>query len=570
MTLPQSTPAADTRTGPSRRPRAQAAQARDHFRDPGHTTSQRQYAREHGLPRSTLGHWLRQDPPDGLDPDLAAFLGSVAGERFLRRLVLALLLVFHHENACGLRPVGHFLRLTQLDRVVASSYGALYGLAAHLQADLPTFGDQERDRLAPGMAPRDIAVCGDEHFHATQPCLVAIEPVSDFILVEVYRPQRDADTWTQVLHAGLRGLPVRVVLLCSDRAKGLLACARDGLQVAHSPDLLHAQRDLLRPLLLPLARQTAQADKDRQQAQALAQYWRDQQAQDAARPSRPGRRLDYAGRIRGNECREQRARQQVERGQARQQQVVEAVRGLADDAHPFDPQSGQRLQAEAVRERLEGRLLQVQQVAEQAQLGEAAAAGLNKGRAWVTALVGVVAWFWGLVERRVQALNLPEEAEQAVYGQLLPGLYWQQQARRGRDAEQRRQRRALAEGLLRAAWAEGGALAALPQEQRHELTQQARQVVGLFARSSSCVEGRNGRLSLQHHGHGPLSAARLQAQTVIHNYFTERPDGTTAAQRFFGQKPRDLFRWLLERLPDLPQPAARRPRPGLQTVAEGA
>ena len=143
MTPPQSTPATDTRTGPSRRPRAQAAQAREHFRDPGHASSQRQYAQEHGLPRSTLGHWLRQDPPDGLDPELAVFLGSVSGERFLRRLVLALLLVFHHENACGLRPLGHFLRLTQLDGVVASSYGALYSLATRLQADLQTFGKKQ-------------------------------------------------------------------------------------------------------------------------------------------------------------------------------------------------------------------------------------------------------------------------------------------------------------------------------------------------------------------------------------------------------------------------------------------
>jgi hypothetical protein len=38
----------------------------------------------------------------------------------------------------------------------------------------------------------------------------------------------------------------------------------------------------------------------------------------------------------------------------------------------------------------------------------------------------VVAWFWGLVQRRVQTPDLPEEAEQAVYGQLLPGLYLRQ------------------------------------------------------------------------------------------------------------------------------------------------
>jgi hypothetical protein len=37
------------------------------------------------------------------------------------------------------------------------------------------------------------------------------------------------------------------------------------------------------------------------------------------------------------------------------------------------------------------------------------------------------------------------------------------------------------------------------------------EVVGLFARSSSCVEGRNGRLALFHHGQTRLSAGRLNA-----------------------------------------------------------
>jgi hypothetical protein len=50
----------------------------------------------------------------------------------------------------------------------------------------------------------------------------------------------------------------------------------------------------------------------------------------------------------------------------------------------------------------------------------------------------------------------------------------------------------------------------------------------------------------------------LQALTVLHNYLVKRPDGTTAAQRFFGQEHKDVFCWLLERLADLPRPAAKR------------
>jgi len=34
--------------------------------------------------------------------------------------------------------------------------------------------------------------------------------------------------------------------------------------------------------------------------------------------------------------------------------------------------------------------------------------------------------------------------------------------------------------------------------------------------------------------------------TAIHNFFLTRPDGTTAAERFFGQKPRSMFAAILE------------------------
>ncbi|MGK5095140.1 DUF6399 domain-containing protein, partial [Deltaproteobacteria bacterium TL4] len=46
--------------------------------------------------------------------------------------------------------------------------------------------------------------------------------------------------------------------------------------------------------------------------------------------------------------------------------------------------------------------------------------------------------------------------------------------------------------------------------------------------------------------------------TCLHNYFIKRPDGTTAAQRFFLQEPQDLFQWLLRRRPPLSKPAASR------------
>jgi hypothetical protein len=117
----------------------------------------------------------------------------------------------------------------------------------------------------------------------------------------------------------------------------------------------------------------------------------------------------------------------------------------------------------------------------------------------------------------------------------------------------------LAKRLLAAAWSAAGALGQLAEAQRQEVARVAAAAVALFVRASSCVEGRNGRLALHHHGQGPLREGRLRALTAVHNFVVERADGTTAAERFFGSKPRPLFEWLPERMPELPRPAQRRP-----------
>jgi hypothetical protein len=139
MTLSHCTDSTTPRTDPCHWEQLVAAAAVDHFHDPDHATSQRQYAQQHDIPRSTLGHWLRQPDPEGVDPDTAAFFRSSSGVALLRRLVLALFTVFLFRGACGLRLLSLFLRLTQLDRFVASSTGALHELSRTIAADLSLF-----------------------------------------------------------------------------------------------------------------------------------------------------------------------------------------------------------------------------------------------------------------------------------------------------------------------------------------------------------------------------------------------------------------------------------------------
>jgi hypothetical protein len=99
----------------------------------------------------------------------------------------------------------------------------------------------------------------------------------------------------------------------------------------------------------------------------------------------------------------------------------------------------------------------------------------------------------------------------------------------------------------------------LSPETQRELQKQASELAEIFQRSSSNVEGRNGYLSLRNHQLRGFDLPRKRTcLTTIHNFFLTRPDGTTAAERFFGQKPRSLFAAILNSV-ELP-PAPRSPQ----------
>jgi len=202
----------------------------------------------------------------------------------------------------------------------------------------------------------------------------------------------------------------------------------------------------------------------------------------------------------------------------RKDEAVEQVRGVGDDYHPFDRKTGKPVTAEEVGKRLTEHVDRLAEVVQEAGLGEKAQQAVTKSRTWVATLMGCVAWFWCWATARVQELELNEEQERIVKEKLLAGEYWAPAAERARTAEERKRLRTMAAKLRKEAWRKGGALSSLSEESRKEVAKVSRETAGMFQRSSSCVEGRNGRLSLQHHGHSRVSERRLKALTVDSNH----------------------------------------------------
>lgn len=528
-------------------------------------TSHRQLVEYLDIPRSTLQYWQQRKERIDAAPEVVAFFESPAGVAFLHRLVLGAHFVMTLLGPCGVRLVCQFLVLTGLDRFVASSYGPQQRVSVSMEQATVAFGQAEDQRLSEGMLPKKMAVCEDEAFHP-EPCLVAIEPVSNFILLEQYSADRTAATWTAAMQEAIGDRPLELIQATSDEARGLCHHIQEDLGAHHSPDLFHVQHEIVRGMGAPLGAKKRQAEKGVEKA--AQQLGRQQEAQQAyhQEPRRPGRPPDFDRRIHTAQAHEEEARQALETIQTQQEQTRETLTGISQAYHPYDLESGAARSPEEVSSSLAHHFSTLEQIAHQANLSERCVQKIHKAKRVVTQMVATIAFFFLTLRTKVEALGLPPQVEKAVYEQLIPGIYLSLVARKAPEAEQRHRLKKKAEQLLAPLRTRDGPFQDIEEPERKRIEQVAEECAHLFQRSSSCVEGRNGQLALRHHSLHRLSHRKLAALTTVHNYAVKRPDGTTPAERFYGAKPRDLFEWILERV-DLPgRPAKKRP----QTTAVGS
>jgi hypothetical protein len=461
-------------------------------------------------------------------------------------------LVFAQQHGCSLRSLQAFLRACGLAPYLAASYGSQQHFASRLEQAVRDYEQQQRHDLAQDMPDKQVSVCSDETFHP-QCCLVGIEPASGFLLVEQYASARDQHAWDEALKGGLAGLSVTVVQVVSDEARGLLAHAEKGLGVPHAPDLFHVSRDFACALGPTLARQHKEEQGRLARVQGRTAELRLQRQQAEEGPRRPGRRPDYEGKVAEAEWAEGVVAGDVEVAHQRQVRLREALRDLGAAYHPFDLDTGAARTAREVGAGLAAGVGRLEGLADEAGVGESARERLAKGKRVLPGMAAAVAFFWLRVEKVQAGLAEPLRG---LWPRLLAGEYLKRVAGQQKGAARRRAVRGLGERLLAGLAAPAGVSAAVWSE----ACRRAAECAGWFVRGSSCVEGRNGVLSLRHHQLHRLGPGKLKVLTALHNYWVCRPDGTTAAGRFFGKEPEDLLEWLVRRLEAPARPAKSRPK----------
>ena len=402
------------------------------------TGSQRAASKMTKISRSTAQGRIARRNERTLPLATQEFLDTVEGMMFLHRIILAVEFIISQIAGAGIRVIQLFLEHTQLDQWVASSYGSVNKRVDIMEKNLIQFGQEQESLLRTNMREKSITGCLDETFPSGI-CLVAIEPISNFVLLEKQVDDRTSMTWKTELDNRLKDLPVKFHQITADKASALVKLAEQELSAHYSPDLFHIQQDLSKATSAPLARKVAACENALKAAEQELNQIAQEQEDYASQPVKPvGRPVDYAGRIHEANVKLATVQLDLEEAEARRKQVRESIKSLGD-------------------------------------------------------------------------INL--------------------QIPKARDAAHKRELKASLSKLqseinINATWL------LMDKRDKCRYEEKALECAHTFQRSTSNVEGRNGCLSLHHHSFRQMNERKLQAATVVHNYFIKRPGQTTAAERF--------------------------------------
>ena len=531
------------------------SEARDH--------SQRDVAKKYEISRTTLQHWIdRKNKLKGqMDPNVVEFFESPSGQAWLHNMILATFMIFHQNGNSGIPDLHEFFKMVVIDKFVGTSISALQKVGKTLNKQILAFDKEETERLAENMPHKTIPGALDENFIMDEMTLILMDPVAGFILAEQIEQKRDAETWHKVTQLALKGLNVTIQQLVGDEASGLTKLATGILKVIKGPDLFHIQQEITKGLTSHLARtlqqvKSKQEDLQKEKLEMLVRFGDHlNQVEEVQELSKRG--VNAGKRIFEIEKEEKANQKAIEVAENRYKTAQEARRSITHDYHPFSLDTGERQTPEAVKVKLEKSYITLETIAKEADCTDKQKQKLEKSRGALESMIAVLIFFFSFLSLTIKSMGL-DESSGKLFERLVSIEYLRLCLKKAKKKKQkdnikatlRRLEEGLANNLL---WGQ------IAEAVQTEWWRKALECAQVFQRSSSCVEGRNGQLSLKFHAFRRLNEQTLRVLTVLHNYFIRRADGTTAAERFFEQRPRDLFEWLLDKV-ELPRPRSKHRR----------
>ena len=515
--------------------------------------SLRKIAQATGLSKSSVARSVRAQDKRDKHPE-SHLWETEAGQAWLRILVIAMIYIFGLKGNQGAERMSEFLKCIRVDTHVGVSPSALRNMIHQIEELLVEFQKkQEAEQRSKGDPQREIVASGDETWFNGTLLLVLVELTSGYLIMEEEAEDRSYETWNSRAQTRLKELGLSVVHFVSDRGKSLVKLATAGFGCLAGADIFHAQYDVSKWLGRSLHGKLGRASKQLNEAKAKLLKLEEKGA--------------VPDKIATQKQRVKEKREKFDIIEVGKQAYSKVQRSISAAVHAFAIEDNQPQSSEQVENRLEEQAQCFERIALEHSVKDNQDA-LGKFRRQIEDVASIVDAWW-LWTKKSLASDIEAGLRTWLLYVLLPVIYWYHQLQKTQNPEMK----ALYETAYQeaqAAYASHPLTQTISKQDLDRWHSWAEWASGNFHRASSAVEGRNGSLSQSYHNGRGLTNRRLQALTVVHNYDTRRNDGSTPAERLYGEQFPNLFDWLLNQMGALPLPRKSRPHIVHDPLAAGA
>jgi len=448
------------------------------------------------------------------------FFETERGHEFLRRLFLTVLLVFGIKMGVGAETMSLFFSMMLLTAYIPSSPSTLGKEENKLRELVSSYGDEMMKKVLGSCQDKPLHLGADETFFDDKVFLLLMELQSGFIFTEQLHKDRQRKTWISATQPCLSKL-TNVLSLAMDKGQSLLALGKTMTSAIVTMDLFHFLQDITRAFGAQFSAKHRSLDK---------QAKRIEQADDTNKIEQQRNVLMHG-----------------------EKQYKNSLFRLSVMCHPFmsvvKPQS-----SEVLKGRMCHVIKKLRNIMKTCGLNDKRHL-INRAENRLEMLTRLNDGWHQWVLSAVQTKTTDTQVQQWATQYLLPWCYWQWQLQKSkRNPEQKTYYQKNVDLAYQH-------LLSSPLTERHlnnDWQSWAFAMAKKYQRTTSTVEGRNAQLSYHYFSSKGIREHHIKPLTVIHNFWLQRDDGSTACERLCQLKPPELIEWLLEKMEPMPVARPRR------------
>lgn len=455
----------------------------------------------------------------------ASFFETVEGQKWLSKLIVAVILIFGVLCGIGGERLSLFFSLLSLTDFIGLSERSINRMTQKVESLIHQYGLKYDDEVKSAVKDKKVILGVDETFFNNLMILVGMDLKSGFIFCEDTAENRTHDTWKKKTKSWFSCFD-HVTGMVSDRAKALIKLASDTLKKPSYPDLFHALYEISKTMGKDIGQklkmvEVSVCDAQEKGQNKLAKHF------ELQRNSLEDRQIKYQSHL----------------------------QAFSIALHPFTV-DGSKQEAKAAAQQLDANLESIKSIGDSLNIKSTHQCITKVSKQTADMAKQIDVW-WQNVESSLDGSSISHEQKLWLMYYYLPCIYWQKQITKTKS-------KAIREAYEKAYQS------CLAKIERHSVTKVmmetssakvwlnwATDLSDLFQRTSSAIEGRNGWLSQMHFCGRGITVKRLKSQSIMHNYFLKRSDDTTACERIVGIKPTCLFEYIVKNIGELPQPRKR-------------